>query len=81
VPQFDSRFGGDEALDEPRHHPKLAWAKSHEKRPAAMDCKAKERGFTIVRPFIFSHELDFGFYRYQVESSLDPSSRCGENAV
>jgi len=62
-----------EELPTARHHPRLSWAEAYERGQAYMDAEAKRRGFTIVQPYILSHEPDFGDYRYQVQSSLDPT--------
>jgi uncharacterized iron-regulated membrane protein len=46
-----------------------------------MDAEAEKRGFSIEYPYILSHEPDFGFFRYQVKSSLDPSDRWCNTVV
>jgi uncharacterized iron-regulated membrane protein len=68
-------------LDAPRHHPKLSWDEALAKGQAYMEDQAAQRGFTIEYPYILSHEPDFGFFRYQVKSSLDPSDRWCNTVV
>lgn len=68
-------------LPSPRWNPKLSWSEALVKCQAYMEAESKERGFEIIRPYIFSHEPDFGFYRYQVQSSLDPTDRWCDTTV
>jgi uncharacterized iron-regulated membrane protein len=68
-------------LEAPRFHPKLSWQEAYGIARMRMKEEAAARGFTIVRPFLMSHEPHFGFYRYQVQSSLDPSAHWCDTTV
>jgi len=68
-------------LSQPRHPPKITWEQALTRGRDLMEAERKERGFAVVRPYLVSHEPSFGFYRYQVQSSLDPSDRWCDTAV
>jgi uncharacterized iron-regulated membrane protein len=64
-----------------RNNPKLGWEEALKLGQMFMEEQAQERGFIVMRPFILSHEPGFGFYRYQVQSSLDPSDHWCDTVV
>lgn len=61
-------------LPEPRFEPRMTWEQALVRGEALMAEEARSQGFTIRSPALLSHEPHFGFYRYQVSSSLDPGS-------
>jgi uncharacterized iron-regulated membrane protein len=68
-------------LPEPRPHPRLSAAEGLARCQALMEEEAAKRGIAIIRPVLFSHETHFGFYRYQVQSSLDITSTGGNTTI
>jgi uncharacterized iron-regulated membrane protein len=62
------------ALPEPRSDPHLSWPEALKRGEELMAAEARARGFTIAAPALLSHEPEFGFFRYQVSSSLDLGS-------